>query len=49
MIFNFIIVKHESKAYSLELVNKAKYVFNKIRTSGINMIQVTNKFFYNNK
>jgi len=39
MIFNFIIVKHESKAYSLELVNKAKYVFNKIRTSGINMIQ----------
>jgi len=39
MLFNFVILKHESKAYSSELVDKAKYVFNKIRTSGINMIQ----------
>jgi len=43
MLFNFVILKHESKAYSSELVDKAKYVFNKIRTSGINMIQVKNK------
>ncbi|OUM63999.1 hypothetical protein PIROE2DRAFT_9387 [Piromyces sp. E2] len=40
MFLNIIIVKHETEAYSSELTNKARYVFNKIRTSGINMIQV---------
>jgi len=40
MLLNIITVKHETAAYSSELTNKAKYVFTKIRTSGINMIQV---------
>jgi len=40
MLLNIIIVKHETEAYCSELSDKAKYVFNKIRTSGINMIQV---------
>jgi len=39
MLLNIIIVKHETEAYCSELSDKAKYVFNKIRTSGINMIQ----------
>jgi len=39
MLLNIITVKHETAAYSSELTNKAKYVFTKIRTSGINMIQ----------
>ncbi|ORX80967.1 hypothetical protein BCR32DRAFT_16597 [Anaeromyces robustus] len=39
MIINIIVVKHETEAYTSELVDKAKHVFNKIRTSGINMIQ----------
>ncbi|ORX41336.1 hypothetical protein BCR36DRAFT_364581 [Piromyces finnis] len=39
MFLNIIIIKHETEAYCSELVNKAKYVFTKIRTSGINMIQ----------
>jgi len=43
MLLNIIIVKHETEAYCSELSHKAKYVFNKIRTSGINMIQV---FFF---